>query len=180
MKQWLLVLTVCAASHSIQAQSTKQAQSSKASSTFQDHLYVGGGLSRNDLGSFDDATGYQFFAGYNLGYKIGEIGASTAVEIGYMDSGDFDQNVFVPIFGQDARFTYSAKGLWATSLLRLPLNSTVDLIGRAGIDIGDDDGFMFGGGIEFNASKQWGVRLEFVSRDEVDSLQANFVYYPQR
>jgi|GEM_PF-7134848 len=29
-------------------------------------FYVGGGFSNNELSHFDDATGFQFFGGYNL------------------------------------------------------------------------------------------------------------------
>jgi hypothetical protein len=71
-----------------------------------------------------------------------------------------------------------AKGLWANGVARYRVAPQIDLIGRAGFDFGDDDGFMFGvgGGYLLNRNSQ--LRLEYVVRDNVDSLQFNFVYQP--
>jgi hypothetical protein len=54
----------------------------------------------------------------------------------------------------------------------------VELLGRAGYDFGDDDGFLFGIGGGYIVNKNLKLRLEYVWRDNVDSLQFNVVFYP--
>jgi len=51
----------------------------------------------------------------------------------------------------------------------------LNVVARAGLDIGDDDGFMFGAGLGFNLNPKMELRGEYVMRDTVDSLQVNFV-----
>ena len=130
----------------------------------QERIYLGGGISNNDAGvsGLDDGTGFQFFGGYDLPVKIS--GAKLAVEVGYWDSGDFDP-------------AGSADGLWVNGVIGLHLSRNLDLLGRAGFDFGDDDGFMIGIGIGVKMNKQLELRGEFVQRDETDSLQFNIVYH---
>ena len=133
-------------------------------------LFFGVGVSQNDASGSDDGTGYQFFGGYEFGQVAQNVALD--LEVGYMDTGDMD--VRVGPFTVDAR----AKGLWATGVGRLQLNPQFELLGRAGLDFGDDDGLMVGVGAGFNVNKQTQLRLELVERDDVSSLQFNFVYRP--
>jgi hypothetical protein len=55
---------------------------------------------------------------------------------------------------------------------------SVELIGRLGLDFGDDDGLMAGIGVGLLLTKNFKLRLEFVQRDKVDSVQFNFVFQP--
>ena len=135
----------------------------------QERIYLGGGLNDNDLTGYSGATGFQLFAGYDLPVKI--TGATVSVEVGYWDSGDFDTTVG-PI-----RVETSANGLWANGVFSLHVNRTVDLLGRAGLDFGDDNGLMFGIGVGFKLNRQLQLRGEYVERDTVDSLQLNLVYH---
>ena len=130
----------------------------------QDRMYLGGGISINDpnAAGLDDGTGFQFFGGYDLPVKIS--GAKLSVEVGYWDSGDFDPGG-------------SVNGLWATGVIGLHLSRDVDLLGRAGFDFGDDDGFMIGIGIGVKMNRQLELRGEYVGRDQTDSLQFNVVYH---
>lgn len=138
-------------------------------------LYLGAGLSSNDVDGADDATGFQFFAGYPLDMvKLGEL--KSAVEVGYMDSGDFEECVYVPFVG-DVCGEDSAKGLWANYVVSYDFSPQLSGIGRAGLDFGDDDGFMFGVGVGYKLAPQFDIRGEYVVRDHIDSLQANFVYH---
>jgi hypothetical protein len=137
------------------------------------NLYFGGGLSSNDV-SGDTATGFQFFAGYDL--DMVDLGAvKSAVEVGYMDSGKFEQCVNVPGFGNVCA-NDKAKGLWANYVASYDFTPTVSGLARAGLDFGDDDGFMFGVGVGFKVAPQIDIRGEYVVRDHIDSLQANLVY----
>jgi len=139
-------------------------------------LYIGGGISSNRLDGFDNATGYQLFAGYNFEYMLGPV--TTSVEAGYMDSGDFDLDLTTP------GFTFSppsdnATGAWLSANFGFPVNESFELLGRIGYDFGNDDGALLGVGVEYQASKKMGIRGEYITRREINSLQVNFVYYPR-
>jgi opacity protein-like surface antigen len=127
-------------------------------------IYFGGGLGLNSLSGIDlsDAIGFQVFAGYELPVEVGD--GTLSVEVGYMDSGNFDG----PGKGK-------AKGVWANAVVSLPLQNKLSVIGRAGLDLGDDDGLMLGGGLGFQANEKMEIRAEYVIRDNVDSLQLNLV-----
>ncbi len=136
----------------------------------QSKLHVGAGLGNNSLTGFDNAIGWQFFAGYPLEMvKLGE-GVRSSIEVGYMST-TFKQEIL--FFGT---IEASAKGLWATYVANYPVNDQVDALGRIGLDFGDDSGLMFGIGGEYKLDDQKAVRLEYVIRDNVNSLQGNFVY----
>ena len=139
-------------------------------------FYIGAGISDNDLDGFgDNATGFQFFGGYDLDMvRLGAL--KSAVEVGYMDSGDFEECVNVPFVGNVCGKD-SAQGLWANYVVGYDFTPVVSGIGRVGFDFGDDDGFMFGAGLGFNVAPQFEIRGEYVVRDHIDSLQANFVYH---
>lgn len=136
-------------------------------------FYLGAGVGFNNINnSFNnnnnfnnnndsDAVGFQIFAGLPLAVNIGS--ASLAVEVGYMDSGKFDNGG-------------NANGLWSTAVVKLPLNNNINLLGRLGYDFGDDDGLMAGVGIGFPIASKTALRIEYVVRDNIDSLQANFVF----
>lgn len=149
----------------------------------QGDFYIGGGFSSNSLsggtvvggslvGGWDDAIGYQFFGGYKLPVDLAN--ASHSVEVGYMDSGDFDSSYISG--GTLIKTTQSASGLWGTYTFIWPASDVVSLIARGGLDIGDDDGLMLGGGVEFNFDAAVTLRLEMVIRDNIDSLQVNIAY----
>lgn len=143
-------------------------------------IYFGGGLGYNDIGFGDNAVGFQLFAGLPLPVKMGK--GTLSAEVGYMDSGSFDQEVSpainIPGFPTVPAVTASvkAKGFWGTAVLDFPIQNQVSVIGRVGLDVGDDDGLMFGAGLGFDASKNIEIRGEYVIRDNIDSLQANLVY----
>ena len=136
-------------------------------------IFFGGGLSLNDYGFGDDATGFQIFAGLPIPVKMGD--ARLSAEVGFMDAGDVDQNVTVPGFGVVSTASASANGLWANAVIEVPVGQTINLVGRAGLDFGDDDGIMIGGGVGIPVNKNIDIRFEYVIRDHIDSLQANIV-----
>ncbi len=141
---------------------------------FVDQLYYGGGIGFNDAGSAaDDATGFQLFAGYQFPEKLDEF--DVAIEVGYMDSGDFDTTTDVPLFGP-VTVSESANGLWSTAVASYAINESFSVLGRAGLDFGDDDGLMVGIGVDYKISDRFRLRGEYVSRDSIDSLQINFIF----
>ena len=135
-----------------------------------DKLYIGGGLGFNSLSGIDfsDGMGFQIFGGYDLPVKMGK--GKLSIEAGYMDSGDMEVG---NIFG----FVVETKatGLWGNAVFSLPLQAKMNLIARAGLDIGDDDGFMLGAGLGFELNPKTELRAEYVIRNTIDSLQVNFV-----
>ncbi|SCZ64608.1 OmpA-like transmembrane domain-containing protein [Thiohalomonas denitrificans] len=141
---------------------------------YSDGFYLGGGFGNNSLSGFDDATGFQVFAGFPLAASLGQ--ASTAIEVGYMDSGDFDY--CVPSFAGELCGSTDAAGLWATGVADYALGPQLSALGRLGLDFGDDDGLMFGVGLGYDVTTELEVRGEYVVRDNIDSLQLNFVFRP--
>ena len=139
-----------------------------------DKLYVGGGLGFNSLSAIDfsDGLGYQLFGGYTLPVKMGK--GKLSLEVGYMDSGDMEVGA-IPTFFGPVVIEDKAAGLWGNAVYSLPLQDKLNLLARLGLDIGDDDGLMFGAGVGFKLSSKMEVRGEYVIRDTIDSLQVNFV-----
>lgn len=145
-----------------------------------EQAYVGGALGYNSFSndtfdSVDNAVGFQVFGGYDLGYKLADQ-VNTLVEVGYMSTGDFEIKNCTsnPFFS----CTIDAlQGLWAAGLVSYPINPQVELLGRLGLDLGDDDGLMFGFGGGYDINDKFNVRAEYVIRDSTNSLQANLVYF---
>ena len=129
-------------------------------------LFFGGGLSSNDVSGSDSATGYQIFGGYGFGEVTRNVFIDA--EVGYMDTGNMTRG------GSSVK----AKGLWANGVGRLMVTPSIELIGRLGLDFGDDDGLMAGIGVGFLLTKNLKLRLEYVQRDDVNSVQFNFVFQP--
>jgi hypothetical protein len=130
-------------------------------------IYFGGGVGFNSVNNNNfynnsNAVGFQVFAGLPLAVNMGS--AALAVEVGYMDTGNFDRGG-------------SANGLWSTAVASVPLNNNLKLVGRLGYDFGDDDGAMIGAGVGFPVANKMDMRVEYVVRDHIDSLQANLVIY---
>ncbi|MDH5612497.1 MAG: porin family protein [Gammaproteobacteria bacterium] len=131
-------------------------------------IYFGGGLGLNDANFGDSAIGFQIFAGLPLPIKAENVKLSA--EVGYMDSGNFEMNLGV--FG---KVKTKANGLWGTAVAELPLKDNLSVLGRIGLDIGDDDGIMIGAGLGLNMNQSMDLRFEYVIRDTIDSLQVNLV-----
>ncbi|NOQ89971.1 MAG: outer membrane beta-barrel protein [Gammaproteobacteria bacterium] len=129
-------------------------------------VYVGGGLSFNNAPDIGSARGFQFFAGYELNVKLNED-ISTALEIGYMDSGNFKNF--------DSRSRGDATGLWFAALESVPLSNKTDMLVRLGYDFGDDDGLLLGAGMQYKFDTKVALRMEYVTRENVNGLQANVV-----
>lgn len=134
------------------------------------NFYAGGGVGINSVTGFDDAIGPNIFLGYNLGEIFGVENLDLMAEVGYMDTGDFERNTF---FGT---VEDNASGVWTTGLVRYNLNDMWSFFGRAGLDLGDDDGVMIGAGAEWHMSDALALRGELVERDNISSIQANVVF----
>ena len=139
------------------------------------NIYVGGGLGLNSMSGFDSGMGFQFFAGYELPVKMGK--GTLSAEVGYMDTGSMEASVSIPSLFGTTVYTVdaSASGLWGNAVYELPLQDKLSLLGRAGLDLGDDDGFMFGAGIGYHLNEKMDLRGEYVIRDNINSMQLNFV-----
>jgi len=134
-------------------------------------VFFGGGVSQNRVSGLDTGTGFQAFGGYNFPAIARNFYVDA--EAGYMDTGKLKATGCAgPLCNA------KVNGPWTTGVARYLVAPNVELIGRAGYDFGDDDGFMFGVGAGYIVSKNLKLRLEFVARDNVDSLQFNVVFYP--
>jgi hypothetical protein len=130
-------------------------------------LYAGGGFGFNSLSGFGSAQGFQFFGGYDFPFKINDD-ISTALEIGYTDSGNFDRYT-------SASRVDAAKGLWVSAVESAPLSNKTDMLVRLGVDFGDDDGLMLGTGLQYKFDTKVAFRMEYVARQNVNGLQANLL-----
>lgn len=141
-------------------------------------LYLGAGLSDNSVSGWGNATGFQLFGGYDFG-RINpheRTPIDFALEAGYMNSGDFQRLQDTP--GGPIVVSSRYQGPWVNGVLSLPVNREVSLLGRVGVDLGDDSGLMGGLGVGINLTREAQVRFEYVTRQTVDSLQANLIFYP--
>jgi opacity protein-like surface antigen len=130
-------------------------------------LFFGAGLSSNEVSGSDSAVGYQIFGGYGFGEVSPRVFIDA--EVGYMDTGKMKRG---------GRGDVTASGLWASGVGRFMIAPSVELIGRLGLDFGDDDGLLAGIGVGFLLTRNLKLRLEYVQRDNVDSVQLNFVFQP--
>jgi hypothetical protein len=149
------------------------AEETSSGSPLADGLYLGGGISYNDLDAgsiFDEidnasASGFQLFAGLPIASSI--KGFETFVELGY-----FQTNTFKLATGVKER----VKGVSGSLVLQRNLNEIdPNLYGlaRVGAEIGDDDGILMGVGAGYRLSPKVEFRAEFVNKDLVTSYQAN-------
>lgn len=132
-------------------------------------IYLGGGFGFNSLPGVGSARGFQFLAGYDFKFKLNDD-ISTSVEIGYMDSGDFDRY-------NGVNSSNDATGAWMSVVESVPLSSKVDMLARLGYDFGDDDGLILGGGMQYKFDTKVALRMEYVAREHVNSLQANLLVH---
>ncbi|MCW9013544.1 MAG: hypothetical protein OQL06_07150 [Gammaproteobacteria bacterium] len=124
---------------------------------------VGAGISSNSVsGPVDDEIGYQFFAAYDLDKVNLMEHVNSSVEFGYMDYGFSSGN---------------SGGLWVNYVIDNAITGPWGWLARLGLDLGDDDGVMFGGGVDYDLNDKMSIRGEYVVRDNIDSIQLNFKYH---
>ncbi|MFP4696362.1 outer membrane beta-barrel protein [Thiohalospira sp.] len=159
LKRWIIAAALVATSPLAAAQS----------SISMDDAWAGGGLNQNSLSGWDSAMGFQFFGGLDLSSLIDvDPRFALGAEVGYFDSGEFESSRW---WG-----TRDFSGLWTTAVASWEFTPEFYALGRAGLDLGDDDGLMIGGGAGYRITDQLDVRGEYVIRDNIDSLQANALY----
>ena len=141
-------------------------------------VYAGAGLTFNSLDAYaNDAKGFQIFGGYCLDIHKQYPHLISSVELGYMDSGKFKRDVLVKqgkVFYQSTEST-SYRGLWVNLVGEYKLDPRFHLLGRIGVDGGDDDGVMAGFGVGLNFSKWAQFRVEYVARDHINSTQISWL-----
>jgi opacity protein-like surface antigen len=133
-------------------------------------LYAGFGLSVNRVDTpfkgsdSKTASGLQGFMGYNFG-RVDSITA--AAEVGYSQTSDFYST-----------FNSDVGGLWLAGLIKSPLpnaDQRLQLLGKAGYDLGDDSGIFLGLGAEFSFNPVVALRAEYLNKDAITSYQVNVI-----
>lgn len=127
-----------------------------------DQLYYGGGLATNSVEHGTGKTALQLFAGLPV---VAECSPQRclAVEVGYQDTSEIE-----------------ADALWGAAVGSWQVAPYVELVGRLGAALGDYSSLLVGVGVGYAIEKHMTVRLEFVARNGVESLQFNLAYYPGR
>ena len=131
-------------------------------------FYLGGGLNFNSLPGVGSSRGFQFIGGYEFAFKLNED-ISTSLELGYMDSGDFDRL-------NSSGDADEASGVWVAAVESVPLTRKTDMLARIGYDFGDDDGFLLGAGMQYKFDTKVALRMEYVTREHVNGLQVNVLF----
>ena len=147
----------------VEAQAETQAQGVDAK-----QFYVGGGLGFNSLPGAGSATGFQIMGGYEFKTKLNED-ITSALEIGYMDTGKFDHI-------NNTTRSDDVNGVWVAMLESVPLSRKADMLARLGYDFGDDDGLLLGTGLQYKFTTKVAMRMEYIARQHVNSLQANVLF----
>ncbi len=125
-------------------------------------LSLGVGISDNEISRPDeDDTGFQFFATYDLDQANLMEGVNSSVGFGFMD------------FGFDRDDT----GIWASYIVDGAVSGRLGWLAQVGFDIGDDSGLLLGAGLKVMLNDRADLQFEYVVRDEVDSLQINYLYH---
>jgi len=145
----------------------------------QGKYYVGGGLGINSSANYTETNGYQFMGGFCTDFNFKSPKSKTSVELGYMSSGEFSrsetrqQNRNRPAYTVTQTASYS--GLWVSGLAEYKFRPELHLLARVGYDLGDDSGVFVGAGIGFNITRWAQIRAEMISKQEVDSMQINWI-----
>ncbi|WP_221797850.1 outer membrane beta-barrel protein [Oceanobacter mangrovi] len=134
-------------------------------------LYLGGGLSYNTVdspfgGGSIDATGVQGLVGLDLGHHSG--GISTKLEVGYSQTDDFDNT------------NQNISGLWGALVAEksLPeIDRNLSLLGRVGVDVGDDDGILTGVGVGYQLTNELQLRGEFINKDASNQYMGSLIFH---
>jgi hypothetical protein len=123
---------------------------------------IGAGIANNSIsGPVSDEIGFQIFGAYDLSQVNLVDSVKSSVEFGLMDYG----------------FSGDSTGIWATYVVDGPISGRFGWVGRLGLDVGDDSGLMLGAGLSWGVNSKTNLRFEYVIRDDVDSLQFNFLYH---
>lgn len=133
-------------------------------------LSLGFGFSHNRIdqsslvGQDLKASGYQLFAGYDLGNKKG---FDLFAEAGLIKTKDLSQT------------NEDLDGIWAAAVVKkdLPeINNKLSALVRIGYGINGDDGLLMGLGAQLKIMPQAFLRLEYLNKDLSQSYQVNAVY----
>ena len=147
----------------VEAQAETQSQGVDA-----EQFYVGGGLGFNSLPGGGSATGFQIIGGYEFKTRLNDDIIS-ALEIGYMDTGNFER------INSTTKFD-DVNGGWVAMVESVPLTRKAGMLARLGYDFGDDDGLLLGTGLQYKFTTKIAMRMEYVARQHVNSLQANVLF----
>ena len=112
------------------------------------------------------AAGAGFFVGYEIESGIQDVRSS--VEAGYTQTKDFYRNSNTDI-----------KSFWVAGVLqkRLPeLNPNFSVLGRIGLDLGDDDGLFMGFGVAMQHQANIATRAEFINKDATKVYQLSLLF----
>ncbi len=159
----LFVLMVLAMATQAEAQAETQATGPLAQ-----RFYLGGGLAFNSLPGVGSARGFQIFGGYEFNFKLNDD-ISSALEIGYMDTGHFDRI-------NSTTSSEDVSGLWVSMLESVPLTRKAAMLARLGYDFGDDDGLILGTGLQYKFDTKVALRMEYVARENMTGLQVNVLF----
>ncbi len=145
--------------------------------------YIGLGLTASvpeEDSNYKNAAGFQIYGGYkfeneNFDWKILNY-VDIAIEAGFHDTGDYDGSPKV-VNGSIVRAdSYNSAGIWAAGVFSYNFSESFDAQGTLGVDLGDDDGVLFGGGVVYHFNDRINLNFAIIKRPESQSTQFNATY----
>ena len=134
-------------------------------------LYYGAGLGMNALPNTRWGFGAQVLTGYDTGLALGRL--TLDVELGYLNTGNMEFDT--PL---GSRIATRAMGVWLSGVAHVPVSHGWKVLARLGGDFGDDAGLLLGIGGALELARDIKLRLEYVVRENIDTLQVNVIYRP--
>lgn len=140
--------------------------------------YIGFGLTASepdDDSNFKNATGFQIYGGYKLDYKLADT-FNISIEAGYNDTGDFDGSAQIVNGSIVYPDSFNTQTGWAAGVLSYNIYKRIDVQGTLGLEAGDEDGVIFGGGFDYHLDRRFDLKLAVIKRSESLSTQFNITY----
>lgn len=140
--------------------------------------YIGVGITGSepdDDDNFKGAAGFQIYGGYMLEQKIADV-VNISIEFGYHDTGDFDGANKIVNGNVVNDPSFNDAGVWVSGVFSYNIVEDFDIQGTIGVDFGDDDGLLIGGGVVYHLTDRVNLNLALIGRSESTSGQFNVTY----
>ena len=139
------------------------------------YIGIGATASAPDDDNYKNATGYQIYGGWKLDYKLVDT-FNISIEAGYADSGDFDGSAQIVNGNIVYPESFNTQTVWGAGVLSYNFYKRFDVQGTLGLEAGDEDGVIYGGGLDYHVDRRFDLKLALIKRSESLSTQLNVTY----
>ena len=139
------------------------------------YIGIGATSSIPDDDNYKNATGFQIYGGWKLDHKLVNT-FNISIEAGYADSGDFDGSAQVVNGNVTYPETFNTQTVWGAGVLSYNFYKRFDVQGTLGLETGDEDGVIYGGGLDYHVDRRIDLKLALIQRSESVQTQFNVTY----